>query len=405
LALGGCDADRSGALTDSRVTSIVYNDSTHVVTKKSSLKTNGDTLLQREDSYDDLGRIYKTRKTDADGSLAITSNSYELASGGYTYRLTSNPWRTASDSTMGWTRRKIDQNGRVVEVASFTGSAKPAPWAEGGNTTSTGASTTEYASYNTTVTDQAGKQRVNMTDGLGRLHSVTETTSPGMQVITYYAYDALDDLTTVNQGAQNRTFVYDSLKRLKNATNPENGTTSWVYDANGNVTSREQPGSVTTTWEYDRLNRMTSKTMPEGTASYTWNTPDSHPSTNGIGSLASSSFGAFTTSYGSYDLLGRVTAQSQTVSGSQPYAFSYAYNAAGGLMTEHYPSGHIVGYCRDGAGQVTAVIPAAVDPSASCPTGNSNYADTVAYAPQGTVSSLKLGSGLWGKLNSMRGCR
>jgi hypothetical protein len=60
--------------------------------------------------------------------------------------------------------------------------------AEGGNTTSTGVSTTEYASYNTTVTDQAGKQRVNMTDGLGRLHSVTETTSSGMQVITYCAY-------------------------------------------------------------------------------------------------------------------------------------------------------------------------------------------------------------------------
>jgi RHS repeat-associated protein len=199
----------------------------------------------------------------------------------------------------------------------------------------------------------------------------------------------------VSQGSQTRTFVYDSLKRLTSATNPENGTTSWLYDANGNVKSRTQPGSVTTTWMYDGLNRMTSKTMPEGTASYNWNTPASHPSTNGIGSLASSSLGAFTTTWSSYDMLGRVTGQSQTVSGNQPYTFSYAYNAAGGLMTEQYPFGHVLGYCRDGAGEVTAVMPAAVDPSASCPTGNSNYADTVAYAPQGAVSSLRLGNGLW----------
>jgi YD repeat-containing protein len=39
----------------------------------------------------------------------------------------------------------------------------------------------------------------------------------------------------VNQGSQTRTFVYDSLKRLSSATNPQSGTVSYDYDGNGNL--------------------------------------------------------------------------------------------------------------------------------------------------------------------------
>jgi len=42
-------------------------------------------------------------------------------------------------------------------------------------------------------------------------------------------------LVTVNQASQTRSFVYDSLKGLASATNPESGTVSYQYDNNGNL--------------------------------------------------------------------------------------------------------------------------------------------------------------------------
>jgi YD repeat-containing protein len=50
---------------------------------------------------------------------------------------------------------------------------------------------------------------------------------------TSYNYDTLNNLTTVNQGAQTRSFSYSSLSRLLSATNPESGAISYGYDPNG----------------------------------------------------------------------------------------------------------------------------------------------------------------------------
>jgi YD repeat-containing protein len=92
----------------------------------------------------------------------------------------------------------------------------------------------------TTVTDQAGKQRRSITNALGQLTRVDEpdangqlgsTTAPNQP--TYYAYDTLNNLTSVNQGVQTRTFSYNSLSRLLSANNPESGTINYGYDNNG----------------------------------------------------------------------------------------------------------------------------------------------------------------------------
>jgi YD repeat-containing protein len=88
-----------------------------------------------------------------------------------------------------------------------------------------------------TVRDEAGKERRLRHDGLGRLIQADE--GPSFGWTTAYTYDALDNLNQVNQSTQTpRTFVYDSLKRLLRATNPENATTSYAYDLNGNLASR-----------------------------------------------------------------------------------------------------------------------------------------------------------------------
>jgi YD repeat-containing protein len=84
------------------------------------------------------------------------------------------------------------------------------------------------------VTDQASKKRRGVTDALGRLSSVVEDPD-GLPYTTSHTYDGADNLRTVTQGGQTRTFVYDSLKRLTSATNPESGVVGYTYDDNGNL--------------------------------------------------------------------------------------------------------------------------------------------------------------------------
>ena len=121
---------------------------------------------------------------------------------------------------MGWTLQKFDQDGRLIAATAYDGRGLPAPW--GSNTSLTGTTTT-YDAETTTVTDPAGKARRSSIDGLGRLLQVVEAPSV-LNYTTNYGYDALNNLTSVSQGSQSRTFAYTSLSRLSSATNPESGT-------------------------------------------------------------------------------------------------------------------------------------------------------------------------------------
>lgn len=140
--------------------------------------------------------------------------------------------------------------------------------------------------------DQAGKLRCSITDGMGRLIRVDEPNSSGAlgsvtapNQPTNYSYDALDNLTTVAQGVQTRTFVYSSLKRLTSASNPESGNLIYSYDNNGNLTSKVDPQN-TTSFAYDLLNRVTSRTYSDGTPGVTY-TYDATGVANSKGRLTS----------------------------------------------------------------------------------------------------------------------
>jgi len=95
--------------------------------------------------------------------------------------------------------------------------------------------------------------------------AVGVSTEPALT--TTYVYDTLDDLHTVTQGVQTRTFSYDSLKRLVQGINPENGTIGYSYDDSGNLTSRQfqQSTQITvSTPSYDGMNRPLSKSYSGG---------------------------------------------------------------------------------------------------------------------------------------------
>jgi YD repeat-containing protein len=148
-----------------------------------------------------------------------------------------------------------------------------------------------------------------------------------------------------------RRFTYDSLSRLLTAKNPESGTISYAYDNDGNLLQKISPapnqtGTATQTisYCYDALHRVTGKAygalscpLSSAVMSYAYDS-----GSNAIGKLTQMIDQAGTVTY-SYDILGRLTSETRTLTGANNAAISktlsYDYNLDGSLKTLHYPSG------------------------------------------------------------------
>ena len=354
-------------------TVFAYDDTNRIVTTTSDLNLNNDGGLIRKVIYDQLGRTSETQQYEGGTNYIATQVQYDAL--GRPYK-NSNPFRPWQSETAVWTTQGFDALGRVISVT----------------TPDNAVLSTSYSGNAATVTDPAGKARKSITDALDRLTSVYEDPS-GLNYQTSYTYDALDNLTTVTQGVQTRTFVYDSLKRLTSATNPESGTTTYQYDNNGNLTQKTDPRMTggshwTTTFTYDALNRITSKvyandggltspiyfyydgqTIPSGAPSFTrgFSTGRLVAVTYGTGSAGT---------YRGYDEMGRVVRQYQQTD-SINYLVEATYYANGSLKSETYPSvpgsgdRRIVNYTNDSSGRLASLSSAATS-----------------YAPAATLSSI-----------------
>jgi RHS repeat-associated protein len=231
----------------------------------------------------------------------------------------------------------------------------------------------------TTQTDEASKTKTTVSDAFGRIKQVTEDPG-GLNYITSYGYDVLDDLTSVMQGVQTRSFQYDSLKRLTQAQNPETGGAAtpitYTYDANGNLTSRSDGRPVTIQIAYDAINRVSRKTYPDGTeVLYTYDSAGSYS----IGRLTQISNPNSITAYTAYDALGRITAISQDTGGIAPGPFNYAYNKASGVTSITYPSGRVVSTAYD-----------ALNRPQQTTSGVTQYALGAQYAPHAALRQVTL---------------
>jgi RHS repeat-associated protein len=401
-------------------TSTEYFDGDRRVVIRRDLNMSGDGKVITVEHYDQLGRVRLSRQLeDASQSVDVETTGIKLQtryrySGSNSYKLVSNPYRAAtsdaagSEQTMGWTLSKSDTAGKILEVQSFAGSGLPAPW--GTNAVTTGTVTTSYDAMFTTVTDQANRVRRSKIDGLGRLVRVDEPsdaannlgsqTSPTQA--TSYEYDALENFKLVTQGNQTRNFNYTSLGRLKDATNPEGGTINYEYDDDGNLTKKIDPRLIpnssnhrSTIYAYDGLGRVTSRTYDDSTpnVSYSYDAPTvafSKGRLTGVSSTVSSY------SYNEYDRLGRLKNATQTTDG-QAYTMSYAYNAAGAMISQTYPSGRVVETKLDGAGRIAGIQHVATSAYYAGAAGTDT--DRFQYASNGAVQAMKLGNGLWEHTN------
>jgi RHS repeat-associated protein len=358
-------------------------------------------------------------KADAASFTIFTETIYDALG---RVKLVTNPYRLQAASTDGWTRTTYDLASRVTEVATFAGGVSSQPPDTGTGPDWTGSVTTTYASEQTTVVDQANKQRRSTVDGLGRLVSVDEMMeypSASIYATTTYAYDARGNLKAVTQGEQTRSFTYDGLSRLKSAINPElcqqqtqcaPVPVTYTYDLGGNLYQKTDARSITTTYQYDAINRITSRTYSDNSTPQVNYFYDSQALPTGApaferglsaGRLVAVTYGGGTLgSYtGQYDATGRPKLSQQvtdtgTTDGVKTYVMAYSYDLAGNLRSETYPSGRVVATEYDAAGRVAGVR----NPATGlyyAGAAATDAANRVQYVAGGAAAAVRLGNGLW----------
>lgn len=369
-----------------------YNDAPGSLYAKTRTALDAGRYIETYQYFDGLGRGNRSLLNES-GTYATTDTQYDNM--GRVWR-SSNPYRitnlTDGVNPSGlWTTSAYDALGRVLTVTTPDGAML----------------TSAYSGQEVTVTDQAGKKRKSVTDGLGRLKEVYEDPTGPLNYLTSYSYDVLDNLTTVSQGVQTRTFIYDSLKRLTSATNPESGAVTYTYDNNGNLTTKlDVPRNITTTLVYDALNRIITKgytndggvtppvnyyydnaAMPSGAPSF-----DRGSATGRLVAVAYGS-GSSAGTYRGYDTMGRVVLQHQQTD-SVNYKVDATYNLASGLASETYPSvpgagdRRTVTYTPDAAGRLASLGSNATTYAAAASLSG------ILYKPHGGLETETLGNSL-----------
>jgi len=365
-------------------------------------------------TYDGLGRVMQTEHDDPAGAEYVDT-TYDPLGRVFTV---STPYRSKTNTEFyGLTTYLYDGLSRVSSVTNPDSTSVSYSYA--GATTQ---STNESNGNTTSV-------RLTRVDGLGRLTYACELITsktptqmggdkpsscgleiPGTGFLTTYT-QTLRGMTKSVQGAQTRTFSYDSLSRLTDSTNPETGHIHFVYDPDGNVSSRTAPAAnsvagssntLTTTFTYNSLHQVLSKTFlgtgasstPSATYNYGESTVDGKTLEYSVGRLTSE----YTTLGGtiqaksiySYDTDGRVASHYQCVLSNCTAAYQdveYQYDGAGNVASFSTPQ---VGYTNtiDAAGHLTQVTPSwTPDPN------HPATLMTATYAPNGGLLSADMGNG------------
>src|SRR5882762_10171784 len=327
---------------------------------------------------DGLGRVTSSVLISDPNGATTTATAYD--SNGRVLK-TSNPYRSTSDSTYGWTTNTYDGLDRTTQVQRQDGSLfrtfYGAQVGAGGGTTSQLCSSSSYGlGYPMLTVDEAGKKRQTWTDGFGRMMEADEPDATGsLTVATCYSYDLNNNLIAVLQNSsRQRAFTYNLLSQLLTAGNPESGTITYSYDNNGNVQTKVAPApnqtgsaTVTTTFTYDQLNRLTQKSFSDGTTptvKYGYDaiapsgcTLPTLTINNGIGKRTGMCDAAGAEAW-SYDItagVGWKLTDARTTN-NVPKSTIVQNNLAGSPAVLTYPSGRVITYAYDAAARPISAI-------------------------------------------------
>lgn len=377
---------------------IDYDDANHSITTTSDQLTNNDNRLVTTSFYDGFGRTVETRQYEGPANYISVQTEYDALNRAYK---TSSPFRPLApyNEVARWTTATFDALGRPLTLT----------------TPDNATSSRSYLGSAVTVSDQLGKTMRSVNDALGRLKNVYEDPN-GLNYRTDYDYDTLDNLISVTQDTQPaRVFVYDSLKRLTSATNPESGTVSYQYSNAGAVIVMTDARGVSMHASYDVLNRITrrwynssslttatinnspalpatvgttdevnfyydSQALPSGAPSFTLGASTGQMIAVTYGGSASTAGDYF-----GYDAAGRNILKVQRT-GSVNYQMSAILNVSGAFNTISYPSQRVVNYEYDAAGRLSGVNGTLGDGTTR------NYSTEILYSPFGGLTKEKFGT-------------
>jgi RHS repeat-associated protein len=376
--------------------------------------------------FDGLGRLFQTQLTSDPEGTDYVDTTYDALGRKSTV---SNPHRSSGSSTDGVTTYVYDALGRVCVVGQPDGTAVTQAAGCPLSTAPAGDIFTQYSGNCTAVTDEAGHTRESCVDGLGRMTSVLEDpgSSPHLNYLTTYTYDALNNLQGVVQNGssggtpRSRTFQYDSLSHLTSAANPESGTIQYAYDADGNVATKTDARAITTSYTYDQLNRLTSKSYSDGSTPtaylqydtpLNWGTPP-FPQENVIGRLSGAGIGPqprITAEIFSYDAMGRVLVNPQcspSTCGTSSFLVYDTYDLAGNLTSTTNAAGTVLTYGPyDGASRLTTITSTLND--TEHPPTLYTVDPSLGYWPTGEIRKAQFGNKLTESVafnNRLQPCR
>lgn len=369
-------------------------------------------------TLDGLGRTVTSEVNSDPAGAVFTNTTYDAL--GHVYTVT-NPYRSGQTGVLalsqGATTYAHDALGRIITQTNPDGSTQS--WCYNGVSSGQGGCSA-HASSKTTEPwtdhlDETGRHWQYVNDPLGRIVAVMEQnlSSGALTTETDYQYDALNDLTQVDQwggainssGDRQRKFSYDGLSRLISASNPESGTIGYTYDSSSNTQTKTDARGVRILYCYDALNRLISKSSVD--TSCPQNGPSSTPfaaftydsssagngggftSANPIGRLVEASNGSNASEQFSYDPMGRVILQANTLPDGCCTAteneVAAQYDFAGNLTQLTYPDGQVINQHWNGAGEVSQI------------TGSSGYqylTTNTLYLPDGAPEGIYRGNGV-----------
>ncbi|MCP3998831.1 MAG: hypothetical protein GY722_27730, partial [bacterium] len=252
---------------------IIYENLHHTIVERTVSPGN---FTRETYSYDDLGRLIREERRNLSGAMDFRETEYDI-SGRVTRQ---SEWTAEGVAATAWTEYEyrfavpnpgpddppffIDPLGRVSKVT------RP----DGGTTTTSyeglASRVTVYGIEGNTGVIDAETTYVN--DDLGRLVTVD---SPDSGADAVYLYDERDNLVEVQLSdpdagtgidPQVRRFVYDGLGRLRQASNPENGTVEYgQYDPRGKLLEWQDAAGNAFRNAYDAAGRLETKSIKFGT--------------------------------------------------------------------------------------------------------------------------------------------
>jgi YD repeat-containing protein len=297
--------------------------------------------------------LYKTTKL---GTQFIVNGWKERDERGQTVRVAEAFYASTSSPTSPPTGTRIqtvqyDAQGRVQSETLPNGATKSIAYRALGQTT---------------TSSDLGPVASEM-DGLSRVVHTQRTSGLAADETVDATYDAADRVLGMNLqgGAVVRTFVFDTLGRLRSSHDPDSGDRQLDYNDFNQLAADTNGIPQATFFDYDpvtgRLTRRGESATPDPSTDYVY-TYDSDPAPLGTGCRLASRLATVKEPTGDvhfcFDMLGRQIGLGRTISVPSLAASaseSETLTLSGLLLSETADDGFMTSYQYDGAGRLTVV--------------------------------------------------